>query len=377
MASDIALDRLREFAPGSLIVDPMAGSGTVLRTASELGLRGAGFDLDPLAVLMTRVWTTKIDTSELIKLGDRVIAAAITINHPKLEWIDNCVETKEFVQFWFEPKQIEPLRKLAFVLRGIEGPYGDALRLALSRIIVTKERGASLARDTSHSRPHRTFFGNDYDVMRGYRVSVRQLADRLSGERLIGGVVANVGDARNMDIVPSGMVDAVVTSPPYLNAIDYLRGHKLALVWLGANIPEIRRVRGISIGAEHRPGGNIHVLHGDLMSDCRQLSKLPARQFGIVARYVNDLLWLYAEFRRIIKPEGKVISVVGDSCLRGIDIPNARLNSMAARAVGLKEGRTWRRSIPSRNRYLPTSSKNDAKLSKRMTSEFVMEFLVA
>ena len=30
-----------------------------------------------------------------------------------------------------------------------------------------------------------------------------------------------------------GSVDLTVTSPPYLNAIDYLRGHKMSLVWMG------------------------------------------------------------------------------------------------------------------------------------------------
>lgn len=57
MAPEIAFRRLRRLPPGSVILDPMAGSGTVLRHATELGHKAIGFDLDPLAVLMTQVWT--------------------------------------------------------------------------------------------------------------------------------------------------------------------------------------------------------------------------------------------------------------------------------------------------------------------------------
>lgn len=377
MASDIALERLKELEPDSLILDPMTGSGTVLRMASEMGHRGAGFDLDPLAVLMTRVWTTPLDSDELIRLGDLVVKTAESISEPRLDWIDGCQETRAFIEFWFENRQIAPLRRLSFVLKGICAPYGDALRLALSRIIITKERGASVARDTSHSRPHRTFFGNDYDVMRGYKSSVRRLADRLASDRLKGAVVANVGDARNMSIVPHNAVDAIITSPPYLNAIDYLRGHKLALVWLGANIPEIRLLRSISIGAERKPGGNVCEMCDEVLGHFKSLKKLPKREIGIVTGYVNDLIRLYSEFDRVLKRSGKIVAVVGDSCLKGVPIPNARLNALVATALGFKTGRNWQRKIPARNRYLPTPEKDGVTLAKRMTSESVMEFFAA
>ena len=41
----------------------------------------------------------------------------------------------------------------------------DCLWLALSRIIVTKHVGATLAWDVSHSRPHKVRTENDFDVL--------------------------------------------------------------------------------------------------------------------------------------------------------------------------------------------------------------------
>ena len=61
MAPDLAVAELRSLRPGSVVLDPMSGSGTVLRQAADLGHRPIGFDLDPLAVLMTKVWTTPVD----------------------------------------------------------------------------------------------------------------------------------------------------------------------------------------------------------------------------------------------------------------------------------------------------------------------------
>ena len=54
MAPDLAMERLKNIRRGALVLDPMAGSGTVLRQATELGHRALGFDTDPLAVLMAK-----------------------------------------------------------------------------------------------------------------------------------------------------------------------------------------------------------------------------------------------------------------------------------------------------------------------------------
>jgi len=69
MAPGFALDSLTELPKGSVILDPMTGSGTVMREAAEIGLRGIGYDLDPLAVLMSSVWTTPVGAIGLRLFG--------------------------------------------------------------------------------------------------------------------------------------------------------------------------------------------------------------------------------------------------------------------------------------------------------------------
>jgi hypothetical protein len=106
--------------------------------------------------------------------------------------------------------------------------------LALSRTVITKQAGASLAWDVSHSRPHKTRLSNDYDTMRGFLDQATRLAKLLDGGDVRCGASVYRGDCRDLNRLKAQSIDAVITSPPYLNAIDYLRGHKYSLVCMGS-----------------------------------------------------------------------------------------------------------------------------------------------
>src|SRR2546423_1225762 len=76
MAPDIVLDILAAEAKPLRILDPMMGSGTVLALAHSKGHRAIGIDIDPLAVLISRVWTTPTDPEQVRKAADRVLRRA-------------------------------------------------------------------------------------------------------------------------------------------------------------------------------------------------------------------------------------------------------------------------------------------------------------
>ena len=381
MASALAFERLKELPANSTVLDPMAGSGTVLRNAVALGHTAIGYDLDPLAVLMSRV--SVVPVSE-VALQRRLVKLEKTVrllgsSKPRLPWIDDDAETSKFIAYWFGVRQRDDLRRLAFALVVDAGARStaslDVLRLAFSRIVVTKDRGASLARDVSHSRPHRVIDVSTFDVPNAYARSVGQLRATLASVEIHGSATVSLGDARSLNAVRSASVDAVVTSPPYLNAIDYLRGHKLSLVWLGHRISELRGVRAHSIGAERAASPLQASMFHDLVQVMVNPTSLSSRHAAMVARYAEDLYRVSSEVCRVLRPGGAATFVVGNSHLRTAFVKNSRGVMTACEMVGLRLTNKAERRIPERHRYLPTPSRSDAPLSRRMKTESVLTFV--
>jgi len=156
MASDLALAKVEFLKPQSTVLDPMMGSGTVLMAASSAGHHCIGFDLDPLAILISKVATSRLDSSRFDALLDRLLKYAhrVDLRRAQLPWVDQ--DTAEFIEYWFAPQQRRDLTRLAWVLHTCPSfsdgsSEANAIRLAVSKLIVTKDRGASLARDISHT----------------------------------------------------------------------------------------------------------------------------------------------------------------------------------------------------------------------------------
>jgi tRNA G10 N-methylase Trm11 len=377
MASELALARCHSLPAGSTVLDPMAGSGTVLRAAVDAGLHGVGFDLDPLAVLMAKVWTTPIDSYRLNDAAAELVARAGKISPETiLPWIDEDQETRKFVDFWFAPRQQVELRQLCAVLVEQTGPISDALRVALSRIIITKDKGASLARDVSHSRPHRVRIDNDFKVMPAFLRSVHHVSERLTELPSGSSAMISLGDARCMPGLPDASVDAVITSPPYLNALDYMRGHRFSLVWLGFNVRDLRGIRAESIGTERMldPAVSQEAVQS-LAPLLGKVNGLPRRIRGMVNRFLMDLLQVLCEVHRVLKPVGNATFVIGNSCLQRVFIDNAAAVVAAADTVGLQLTGRQEREIPPARRYLPPPSLNErTDMKNRMRTEVVLTF---
>lgn len=377
MAPELALREIETLPPGSFVADPMMGSGTVLLAANQLGHRAVGSDLDPLAVLISKVSNTALDYAAFAE--EAAVVAAEARNMPRspedLTWIGEDAETLEFVHYWFAEKQRDQLASLCYALQrrngAASGDVHDAIRVALSRLIVTKEMKASLARDTSHSRPHRVALENSFDVYEGFTLSVFELEKRH--RRLVrnGVVTVTHGDARDIQL-PEGSCDALITSPPYLNAIDYLRGHRMALVWLGYTMGQLRKLRSNSVGAERSLTSDIDT--SVVESAFGDTSHLGPRYRSIIRRYASDLMGIAGESHRVIKSGGKAVFVIGNSCLRGVYVDNAKALQTASKIFGLELIDSVERDIPERSRYLPLNSNGGDQLGKRMRTEVVLTF---
>lgn len=381
MAPELALRAVQELGQPSTVLDPMMGSGTVVRVAADAGHCAIGRDVDPLAVLMAKVWTTPINTRTLRVAAQDLVAEARRTEPDAIElpWIDSDPETRIFTEFWFAHPQRQHLRQLSSRLLETGDTIGDtisdALRIAMSRIIITKDRGASLARDVSHSRPHKVTETNGYQIFEGFLESVNRLARRLEDEPPPGRTIIDRGDARGTAL-PAQSVDAVVTSPPYLNAIDYLRGHRLALVWLGHRLSELRAIRAESIGTERAPGNAPdRALISDVLKRLDIPDGFPSRERHVLERYVLDLHALLSEIHRVLRPGGSAVFIVGNSCIRNVYIKNSRILATILGHLGFRHESHYSRALPSARRYLPPpKSDGVSDLTRRMRREVILSY---
>ncbi|MET9706193.1 hypothetical protein [Streptomyces griseus] len=376
MAPEIALDECRNLAPGSVVLDPMVGSGTTLRVASEAGCDGIGFDVDPLAVKISSVNTAWVDKDEFATAAELVLVSArSSADTQKLPVLDSDAETQKFVEFWFAEPQRSALRKVAIAISAHpDGPIKDALWVTFSRLIITKDRGASLARDVSHSRPHKVTEVNDFDVFVEFPRAAAKVGRILAARNVKGIVSVQLGDARDISLT-DGSVDFVITSPPYLNAIDYLRGHRMALVWMGYRIGELRETRGTSIGTER---GLALECVDDEIARMREaigdVAKLKPRQQKMVDRYLADLIVLYAEQSRCLRRGGGAVTVIGNCSVNGVFLRNDEAAVVAAKLAGLSLAGRRERELPENRRYMPPPKTAQGSMNRRMRTETILKF---
>jgi DNA modification methylase len=187
-----------------------------------------------------------------------------------------------------------------------------------------------------------------------------------------------IDDARILKSVRPRSVDVVLTSPPYLNAIDYLRGHRLALTWLGWRIPTLKRVRSGAIGAERAADDPRLAREGELssvLSDAR--GRLSSRKRGWIERYLIDMDRVMRALARVARPGATVVLVVGNSTLDGVFVRTADALVELAEMRGFSLTNSSERSLPPGRRYLPPPVSTTSTLSKRMRTESVLRFIAA
>jgi hypothetical protein len=287
------------------------------------------------------------------------------------------VRSREFLDYWFSK---DSQRQLMALLLAIEREKADErldafLKVVFSSIIITKSGGVSLAYDLAHTRPHRVTGKPPKNAITVFEQRSRKLSDLLCQLPRNGkDVLITRHDCRETLPLSPGSVQLVVTSPPYANAIDYMRAHKFSLVWLGQDITALGELRGQYIGAERTTGMNGDQLPEKVSHVVATVGASDAKKAKVLTKYFHDMKSAIEQMYRVLETGRACVIVVGNSTMRGVDVPTHDCLGWIAEDLGFELVEIAPRKLDRDRRMMPAGflRNHNSQIESRMHEEYVI-----
>jgi len=396
--------------PGDTVLDPMMGSGTTILEAFLSGRYGIGFDIDPLALMISKLKVTPLDVKQIDKIGNTILEKVSSTLKEKRTELEETLKkrcdskTQQFIEYWFAPEtQIELLALITEIETVPDREIRYFFELAFSAMIITKTGGVSLAFDLAHTRPHKAkvvidktgkiILGNDpvNNSSRRIKLLTKTLRspleefDKKFRQNLKGVPKPGVNKIQpyikfaNAQSLPldDGSIDLIVTSPPYAsNAIDYMRAHKFSLVWMRYSVDDLSQKRKEYIGGELVAGMNFERLPDNTAKLVEEFTRQDKKKGQVLHRYYSEMTQTLREMFRVLKPGRAAIVVVGNSVMRGRDTQISTCLADIGRAIGFEIPKIGIRLLDRNRRMLPAGVKIDldSQIQQRMHEEHVIGF---
>jgi DNA modification methylase len=369
--------------PGDVVLDPMMGSGTTVVEALLEGRQGIGLDIDPLALHLSRVKTTPLDIDRMRDAGYKAItqATALLSNGKMIDQnLDQRFDerTKVFIDYWFLPNTQRELMALMLAIQDVSDTSARRfLELTFSSTIVTKSGGVSRARDLAHSRPHLDETKIPKHALEQFSLRLRKNLASIAQLKTNGTLAAPLaGDARAMPF-SDGVIDLIVTSPPYANAIDYMRAHKFSLVWFGKSVVDLSKLRARYIGSERINCAQYATLPDRSETIIRQLAERDSSKAAILRKYFVEMKFVLTEMYRVLRNDSAAIVVVGTSMMRDINVQTHYCLADIAAGLGFDVAGVVQRILDRNKRMMPArfGKKTDSMIEQRMHEEYVIGLL--
>ena len=230
---DYILDKYYPKEKPDIIVDPFCGVGTTLLRSKELGVKSIGLDVSPLAVMVSRVKTRNYGEHERDEL---------------MNTMKKLIESKSgYTYKWefelFPPSVAIPKRNIAFIqrMRASIEEIGEVWirEFFLTALVSIIPQVSLIIKDGGVLKINRNKIAAS-----AKHVFIRKVKRMISECTKIRGPEPDITNKSALDFsteqVCSNRKSAVITSPPYLNNVDYTKIYGLELSLLGVDTRKLR-----------------------------------------------------------------------------------------------------------------------------------------
>ncbi len=287
------------------VLDPFCGIGTTLLAAKERGVNAVGIDSHPVFAFVSQVKTQNYNVE--------------TLRESKGDFFSKKFEKLDL-------KEMNPLLKKAFSRYALEDILffkseiskikdritQDFLVLAL---VVSAMRISYAVKDGAVIR----FFRRKHPPLRKvFKATVKKFLRHLKkAEFKPCEIVVKQGDARKLDFLETKSLDAVVTSPPYLNKFEYTKAFDVEEALL-------KELIGIDSAKAY--------LGADLGRGKTVFPKLGLPEMA--KSYFSDMELCLKEMYRVLREGGKAALVVGQGVFPDRIVESDLLTAKLAEGVG-------------------------------------------
>jgi hypothetical protein len=233
--SSIAGDLIERYTkPGDLVVDPFAGAGTIPLEAAIRGRRAFAADRSPYARILSQAKLFPPRTLEMAR--DRAEAALIEaegLQQPDMGLVP------QWVRRFFHPKTLCETLRFAMVARR----SGNEFLMASFLGILHHQRPGFLSHPSSHLVPYlrtKKYPRAKFPELYRYRELKPRLLSKINRtyRRFLNPLrgKARIYQSAIENLEFPERFDAVITSPPYMNALDYGRDNRLRLWFIDPSL---------------------------------------------------------------------------------------------------------------------------------------------
>lgn len=343
------------------VLDPFAGVGTTLVEGLMRGYNVVGFDINPYAVLASdlKISCVRHRPKPLTEALNRL--EGLSRQRPRDKAQPKSKPPGGFrtrIPFFSPRVERDVLLVQDFISEQKDAFVKKVLKVALGAVMVgfsnySYEPSLSTRAAAGKSPVEDAdVFGVFRDKVREIEADVRFLQRHMkSFKHRPETKVYERSFLQGADVLPNASIDVLITSPPYLNNYHYVRNTRPQLYWLGLTEGngQLKKLEEANFGCfwqTVRGGPSIELsfdlpeLH-DILETVRERHPEKGVYGGAgwanyAAKYFNDCYAFFEVTKRVMKPNGLVVVVIGNNIVQGVHIETERFLAEIAGLHGFK-----------------------------------------